>query len=43
MSSYLFQVKKDEMGLACSKNGEKRNAIGFWWEIRKKALGRPKT
>jgi hypothetical protein len=23
------------MGKACSKMGEKRNHIGYWWEIQK--------
>jgi hypothetical protein len=29
------QVKKDEMGGACSTNGEMRNAFGDWWESQK--------
>jgi hypothetical protein len=29
------QVKKDEMGVACSTNLEKRNASGYWWKSQK--------
>jgi hypothetical protein len=28
-------IKEDEIRRACSPNGEKRNAIGYWWESQK--------
>jgi hypothetical protein len=27
-----LQVKEDEMGRACSTNGERGMHIGYWWE-----------
>jgi hypothetical protein len=32
--SHNSQVK-DEKGKACSTNGEKRNAYGYWWGSQK--------
>jgi hypothetical protein len=29
------QVKRDDIGRACSKNAEKRNACRIWWESQK--------
>jgi hypothetical protein len=31
----MLQVKKDEMGRACSTHGGRRMHIGFWWESQK--------
>jgi hypothetical protein len=31
----IMKVKEDEMGRACSTNGEKRNAYRILWEIQK--------
>jgi hypothetical protein len=33
-------MKEDEMGGACSQNGESRMHIGYWWESQKRPLGR---
>jgi hypothetical protein len=31
-NNYNGQVKEDEIRRACSKNGEKRKHIIYWWE-----------
>jgi hypothetical protein len=44
ISQVIYQVKEDEMGRACSTNGEKRNAyrILVGQPEGKRPLGRPK-
>jgi hypothetical protein len=41
--NYDDQVKKNEIGRKCSmKCGRRGLHIGYWWEARKKPLGRPR-